>query len=201
MGIEITLDSTVKELEKDLIRLSQIEITKITNQAVNKTLTSTRVQASRMLRAKINLKAGLFKNKYTKIFKAQRGTLHGHVELSNKPLSLINFKRGKSIASQKGKSYKQRPKLNISYRKGKKTNLKGAFLAKGKNGNVHIFKRAKGSKSYIKSQAAPSISETFLATAMIKPIQHFAQFRIKKEFGVALNFQLNKLSRRSRAWA
>lgn len=202
MGISINLESTFKELENDISRLAQSEFSKITTQAVNKTITTTRTHASKIFRAKIKLKAGLFSKKYTRIFKAKRGAFSGYIELSNKPLRLINFMKNTSSTPQKGTLRNSRKAPLVPYRKGKSTRIKGGFIMKGRSGNVHIFKRSlHGGKTYLVPQAAPSISETFNRASMVKPLQVFAQFQLKKQFAVALNYHFKKVAIRNRGWA
>lgn len=201
--IEIDISSTFKLLEKEFSKLSRSQIQQVTKRAVNKTLTRTRSFASKQIRTKLNLKQKTLFGKHIDRFKAQGMNSEGSLTFKSRPLSLVNFKtgRGQGVPSQVGKSMSQRSKVNIKYRKGTTTKVKGGFIAKGKGGNVHVFKRAsKNNKSYIKVQAGPSVAEFMRENNIINPVKTAATSFLIKEVSNSMRLEFSRISMRSRAW-
>jgi len=196
MSIELSLEDIFLELSDDLDKISMDKVPVITRQALNRTLTATRSQFEKRVRSKLNLKLRTIRKKeFTRIFNA-RGTdissMSATISMSYKPISLVTFIKDAKPIEQKGIPIKKRKKLSVRVGR-KRVKLKKAFVQRGKNNNLHVFKRVGKSPTYWKKQSAPSIAAIFEKENMFQPLRRFAQARFNKNFKQRLNYELSKL--------
>lgn len=115
------------------------------------------------------------------------------ITFDKKPFSLIDFIKGaKTPRKQKGVPIAKRRKLKAEITKGKVTVLAKSFIAKGKGGNFHVFRRDKAGK-LIKRAEPQSLayllgSKTELQVRILKA----AVTRFGREFQRTLTFLLGK---------
>lgn len=115
------------------------------------------------------------------------------ITFDKKPFSLIDFVKGaKTPRRQAGIPIAKRPKLKAEITKGKVTILAKSFIAKGKGGNFHVFRRDKAGK-LIKRSEPQSLAYLLGTKAELHTrILRAAVTRFNREFSRTLTFLLGK---------
>jgi hypothetical protein len=160
--------------------------------AINRTLTSTRAQAVKVIRLRLNIKAKDLKGKHTAITKASGKNLMsmvGVLSFSDKPMPLLDFVTGKhSRASQKGIKVKNRKLVKVKVLKGKAVKLKKAFITKVRS--TQVFKRSSDDGFY--KQGVPSIAVWVQRDYIEKPLKDHANKTFNKVFRQQYEFRVEK---------
>lgn len=112
--------------------------------SMNRGVQKMRTAANRLVREKYNYKAGFLNKKMDKT--NAKGTtisrLTAGLWIDKDPVSMLHFVVGsKEPRNQKGIAVSKRRALNIRIRKGQKTKLKTAFIAKTNRGRFGVFVR------------------------------------------------------------
>lgn len=133
--------------------------------AINKTVTTTKVQVKKKLGQQINLKASRI-NEDLSISKANYTDISGSVSAKGEPVGLINFA---------GKQLKAGTKVKV-YKAGTAKMLKHAFKATTK-GKEHLWWRSSGSDGRLVGRlpverlTGPRIEDVLAKPEIIEPIQ------------------------------
>ena len=192
MSLEFSLETNIAGIEQWLDNDLMKMVDQAARRSINRTMTSTRKETVKLLRQRLNIKAGITKKRDTRIRKATGGTLdtmEGVLSFSDKPMPMMQFVRGsKDIIKQKGIKVKKRKKVRVEIQRGKKFVMKGAFIQKAKTRQV--FKSDKTGGFY--KQSAPSIGEWINRQGIKMKIEKHAQKVYTKNFEHEFNFRFNK---------
>ena len=155
-----------------------------------------------------NIKLKEFKDKFSRLKVDLRSNdinkIKATLLISDRPTSLIKFVMGsKQPRKQKGIKVKRRKDIKTRYVKGGKiTKVRGAFIARGKNNNVQVFRRNPNTKTirtaagrtnpHIIKQSGPVIWVRFLRDDFRRPIETEVAIKFQKEFMRAYKFFLEK---------
>ena len=196
MAIQIKIEHNLTDLSATLDKIKRRAATTAVRQALNRTIMSTRSQTNKAFRQERKLKVSDINNKYTSIKRATGlniDTMQSEIRIKSKSLSLINFVRGQKLPrAQKGISVVKRKPLKFEIKPNAIKDRRHLFIARGKSGNVHVFRR-QGKK--LLKQNAPGLGEIFGREIVNHPIQLFARATFKKEFSQAFQYQMSRLSK------
>lgn len=163
-----------------------------TRHAINRTLITMRFQAIQQLRKQIDIKSSTLRNRHIRIHKAA-GTsfdrLQGVISFNTTPVPLIEFVKGsKEPANQKGMAVKDRPRLKVQIRPGKKFTLKKAFIQKVKT--KQVFSRASGQREF-KKQAITSVGYIVMERGIGRNLADLGAQRFRVVFLADLRARIN----------
>lgn len=194
MAITIKIEHDLTKLSTTLDRVKRKAARLAVRQALNKTIVSTRSMLNRGFRGERKLKLSDINNKHTSMRRATGmdiNDMEAQIKILGKSLSLINFVRGQKMPRmQKGIKVHRRKSLRFEIKPSQIKNRGRLFIARGKNDNVHVFRRV--GKKLLK-QNAPGLAEIFGREAFSHPIKLFARKTFAKEFGRAFSYQLSKV--------
>ena len=205
MSIELSIDNVFDKFQDDIIRLSNKQLSVVTRQALNRTITPVRTEARKLVQKKLNLKLKDINRKEMLKLNRASGTsiskMTASVTFSATPISLINFLRDKKPQRQAYVPVKKRKPVKIKVG-NKRTTLKTAFIQRGKKnkngeGNVHVFKRI-GGRTYWKKQSAPSLAALFDTQNMHATLAKKAEVEFEKQFKTRLDYELSKIGKSKR---
>lgn len=172
---------------------------------IRRTLPKMKKRVVTMMRRRIKLPPGSQK-KIISQFAVTRGNdidkMFGQVRVSSSSINLIHFvKGGKRVRKQKGVKVAARKPLKTEIVRGRQNAQKGAFIAKGKNGNLQVFRRMGNTKSYgrgvdrtnkaVRKVAGPNPAKLVDARFRFKTVS--AGMRVlQKEYHKAMEFLLDR---------
>ncbi len=213
--INLTIDK--KKLSDLVGKLEAIPkgLARSASMAINKTLTSTRAEIVRVIRAGYALKAGDIR-KELEVKRSTPATMIGRIAGESSPgVPLISFARIKAIPStRRTKSGGYTPKVGIPVlikkTRGKVT-FKGAFVIRLKSGHVGVFVRADAStsgrlvrgakvrvgasklgKRYVKEKYGPTPIKLLGSKENLRLIENFAQETMDKNMQHEAEYYLSK---------
>lgn len=181
----------------DILRekFSPLIVSKAVNSAISKTAKKARTLVSKKIRQKYNVKANKI-NAALKVLKTPpyRDLISERVlSYTGKRISLINF--GAKRVRVKGT---KRKGVSVLVKKGggrkiiKGKNKYGAFIAEGKNNNVHVFMRESSLRFPVEKRDGPSIPGMISATETKNEIDEFVGVEMQKQFDHELRYFLTK---------
>lgn len=181
MAVEIKISLDAKQLSKALLDLGRNGTRNAANQAINRTLTGVRTDATRYLAEKSNVKrSGPVRKKFI-LKKSTRQTLRA--ELVTPPMNL-------GLANQKG--------TRVVGRKGNKRikwrgRITEAFQIKGRVGGLQndYFVRVPGRRSPMRAYAF-TLLQSYHHHKTGAHLREKAQARLDKNFATALKNQLRR---------
>lgn len=195
MKIEISND--IDDVVEFLDELKLRALVNAARKSMNRSVMALRTQANRVVREERKLKMGEINKDYFKVTKAKGsdlGSMSASLSVSGKSVSLIRFLVGnKSVQSTKGIPVKQRTPVRVEVRPGRKVTLKGAFLAAGKSGNVHIFRRRTAARHPIVKQSTPALSVLLARDQHRLKLESFAKEHFSKEFKTTFSYEVQRL--------
>lgn len=201
MAIKITITHNINSVIGFLDDFKTKALVNAARMSMNKTVSAMRTQANRMAREVRKLKASELNQDYFKVQKAfgsDLSRMEASLEVSGRPMSLIRFVSGsQSPSPQLGIPVKQRQPVRVEVSPGRKVTLRTAFIAQGKSGNFHVFKRKGALRMPIAKQSAPSLAHTFEKEPFRTQLEKFGQQRLGTEFETAFNFQIEKIQRKN----
>lgn len=194
MSFEFKIDYDLTKTFVFLDRVKKRAARKAVKQALNKTIRSTRTQLNKSFRQQRKLKLKDINHKYTSLERATGMSINdmeASITIAAKSLSLIHFVRGSKLPrKQKGIKVSKRRPLKFEVKASKIKKRDKLFIARGKNNNVHVFRR-KGKK--LIKQNAPGLKEVFIRSEVNRPIKLFARKTFGREFARAFSYQLSKI--------
>ena len=207
MGLELTLQTNLLDLDRRLSKLPNRVIATSVRQALNRTVTSVRATAARRLREERNLKIGDIKKQYSNIRKAKGsklGSLQASIRFKAKSFNLARFITGKREPTIHTQPNPQRKALKFKVKPGKSKRKPGVFLIRGKNSNVIAVRRKgnkviyrKGSIRYKgpigRSEVVSGLHVLIERRDIRKPIEKAARDKLNVEFKRSYDNQIRKL--------
>lgn len=145
MAFEISFDiDDARELVKGLNVGEKVLVQAVVS-SLNKTIVSTRAEASRMIRVEYNVKAGAIKAELA-ISRASYRRQEAKILGEGSPgIPLFDFsptpKKAPSTKRLKAGGYGPKKGIKVMIRKGDRKIVKGAFVAMMPSGHVGVFKR------------------------------------------------------------
>jgi len=194
-SMDIDISHNIDAIGDMMLQLGSKEISKAVKVGLNHSVKKTRNHAIKILKTKYNKQQKKFYASRMKMIKAKGSSIpymEAKVIFSARPIPMLDFVSGqKGIIKQKGIKVKRRRKLSATVYRGKKIQLKGAFIQKKNTTQVFKGKRGDG----FKKQGVPSLAHTFTQEKVIKQsIMGFALFEFNKEFTRFLQFRSDKLA-------
>lgn len=185
----------VRDLDRLMKRLADKEIRKSAARSINRTATGTRTFLSKEVRKELKIKAKPVRDA-VRIKKASPNAslrnIQGIVEVSGKPIPLIEFGARERNVRKDGKVYK-----GVSVRvKDRRKVVRGGFLATMKSGRTGIFKRKGKSRLPIRELFSTSITDILRNEGFLDRIAKFVDERFFREFKRDLEFRISKLARK-----
>ena len=195
--MELTVETNLKELSKELIRLSTKGFDKATMSAVNKAGAKARTRA---IKEAYTLRNLLKKDVTPSIvfIKARKGGNTAIIRASGKSIPLIKV-QGKKVATPRRGPGQQTlgnnwGGLTVKTTKGKGggTFLKGAFITKTRSGHEGIFRR-RGTASYpIDQYYLPPMPRTLLNEKVYKPALDTFRENMNRILAQQINYEIDK---------
>ena len=200
MSFNVTIDvKPIKKLSLAFIDLNRKATPKAHRLALNKMIVSVRLESIRRTKIHFKLKTKPIKDRM-RITRARGGnikTLVATLSIQDRPLNLLLFKTGnKEPKSQKGLRIKNRPRVKVQVRPGKKVLLKKAFVQTGRGNKNFIFRRRSSKSRPIVKQTAPSLHILFSRPVFRAPIEEFAKRRYLIEFERAYKVALDTVGQK-----
>lgn len=213
--IELTYDQ--RDLAALLARLNQLPngLAAATSRAINRTLTSTRAEMVRMIRADYDLRAGDIR-KELRISKSTQKTMTGRIDGESSPgIPLIRFARIRRVPSTirtRGAGYSPKVGVPVLIRRDKgRIAARGVFLARMASGHEGAFLRADPASSgraarggsvrvgqsragnrYIREVYGPSPLKLLTTDANMERIEDYAQDVMDKNIQHEADFYLRQ---------
>lgn len=195
--MEIKIKNDISKLSELLDEFQVRSLAKATRMAMNRSVISLRSQANKIAREERKLKASTINNKYFEVEQARGNdlsTMSASLKVSSKPMSMIEFLSGpQERFSQKGLKVSERRKVRVEVKPGRKVELAGAFVAMGKGGNFHVFRRKGKTRHPIAKQSAPSMAVVLQRKIHRDALEGFAKEKFFAEFQHAMEFESQKL--------
>lgn len=178
--------------------LSEKAIQQAAARSINRTGTSARVEASKLVREEVNLKATDAKE-VIDVTRVSSNTplsrMVAYLKIAGKPIPLYKYGAlPKRIMTQAG----LRIGVTVKVKKERKL-VRGAFIATMPNGKTGIFWRGsktsydpKGPRHPIKHRLSTSVLDVFKGEDFLKRLQTFISDTFKKNFERELKYQLDK---------
>ena len=193
MSIEINIQNDLERAARGVDYMNHDAIPKAAKSALNRAVVSMRKESTKLIPKELRLRPTNLKERYMRLKKAQGmtiGGLEGEIAYLTDPVPLLEFVRGsKDVIAQKGIKVKNRRKLRVEIRPGKRFVLKRAFIQRAIT--KQVFKRAQGSKAF-KKQSAPSVGYVVLYRKMHLAIVEAGMDTFRKNFAGELAFRLSK---------
>lgn len=178
-GLQIDVRSDFKQAVARLqASFDRTVLPQATASALNRTATTGRVQASRRIRERYNLKAGAIRAQM-RIVRANRGRLTAEVIASGRPIPLIEF-----AARQVGTG------VSVSVIRGSRKVRLHAFIAKMKTGHVGVYERTSRRRLPIKELFSVSLPRAFTRAEILTSIERVAIERFRIELARELRFRM-----------
>lgn len=176
-GLRIDVRSDIKEvvarLQADVDRL----LPQATARALNRTATTVRAQATRRIRERYNLKAGVIRAQL-RINRADRNRLTAEVIASGRPIPLIEFSARQTRAG-----------VSVRVIRGQRKVRRHAFIAKMHTGHVGVFERTSSKRLPIKELFSVSLPVAFARKEILAALEQVAVERFRIEFERELRFR------------
>lgn len=161
--------------------------------ALNRVATSTRKEATRIVRETLNLKSGDVKDQITTT------RVKSKTSLSAQSFDLVIAQKGVPLVQYGAKDKKVKtddgPRFGVTVKvkkKGQRKLVTGGFLADTRGGVFTIFKRTGDARLPIKLQYGPSVRDAFKAKAQVKALLGYAREVLAKTLRRELSFELQK---------
>lgn len=198
--MQIDFKSEIRELTKDLERINKSAIPKATVQALNRTATGVKTDATRSVSKETGIKQKDVRQEL-KVWKASKLKQVAEVNArTGKAKNLIHFvspsnrkpnhfNQRKTLKSGRKGKYKARGAKARAW--GKTKTYEGTFIGKGKDsGKDLVFARTTSRRTPLKSIMGPSIRNTFDSRKMQAKLKSFASFRFDKNMKAAVKNQI-----------
>ena len=197
MTISMKIEDNLDELGVFLNKKTSNALLKSTKRSIRRSFTTLQKEANQAVRREVNLKASEIRREWFKEEKKLKGSnlaaLSATLFVRNKPVSLIRLVAGSKLPrTQRGISILKRRKLRVSVKKGRRTTLGKAFIAKGRNANFQVFRRRTSKSTPLVKQSAPSPHLLFLKPAFRAPIEAAVGKRLVLEFLNNMKFFLGR---------
>jgi hypothetical protein len=198
-GLEISITDNFMQIASGFQKLNTYHLVNGARRAINRTLTSVRVEAIGLIKEKINIKSTTLKDRHIQLRKASGGSLQslqGSLLFSNDPIPMLEFVKGsKEPIVQKGLAVKQRSKVKVEITPGKRFVLHKAFIQRVHS--VQVFKR--GPSGRFHKQSVPSVGFMLLNRGVgeqirARAINTFAE-TLQHEYEVRLEGLVKEMSR------
>lgn len=207
MNITINIDN-IDKLTSLYSTKYKSAVTKSVRRAINRTLPTYNRDAKNLIKKAIKLPK---KYSITKIMSRKKYTggsdiekMHGTITVKSSAISLIHFVKGrKTPPKQKGVRVSNRKNLKYGIKPGQTSVAKGAFIARGRNGNTQVFRRMGGTKSSgsgvnrtnkaVRKIGGPNPAKLLADSNRIRRIQKRAKLKFKKEYNKSLLHLLSKM--------
>lgn len=193
MSIKIDITNDLAKAAAEVDFLNHDIIPKAAKAAINRAVTSMRKESTKLIPKEIRLKSTNLKERYIRLKKAQGSVISGlvgEIAYLDEPVPLIEFVRGsKAPIKQAGIKIRQRRKLRIEIRPGKRFVLRRAFIQKVNT--TQVFKRVPKGKDF-KKQGAPSVGFVVMKRNIHLEIAKAGQLSFQKNFTSELAFRLSK---------
>ena len=177
------IDINLKGLEKFEKTVNRKIINKAANRTIRRMGTRFRTTAVKEVRKTYNIKAKTLKQKIrARTHYDKEGNQSWRFYVSGKPMSLIHFAPRQT---KKGVSVK------IKKQSGRKI-IKGAFIAKGKNGNLRVFKRVGKERLPLDTKYTISIPQMFNEEILDKAKKE-VEDNYQQEFERNINYYLRSI--------
>lgn len=198
LQIEISLGKDLKQLDTFLTDLKFKVITRGVRQGLNRAAKRGRTETRKTVRKSIyNLKLKQLAREINTTPARQRvlPDLESSIDISFNKISLRRFLTPAQLnRSQKGIKVKKRKRLRVRISPGRTSTLKKAFIAKGRNNNIQVFRRRTKKSLPIVVQKVPSIAKQLdKKPSVFKSLLARIQAIQIKEVDRAIAFQLSKL--------
>ena len=176
-NLDISVRSTIRSATLQLEARARGAVDASTVRALNRTATTVRAQASRKIRERYNLKAGVIKAQM-KVLKATRSRLVAQIVAAGRRIPLIEFS-----ARQTGKGVTARvTRARRLYR--------GAFITTMRSGHTGVFLRLGPERLPIKQLVGISIPKAMAERRIHAALAKLAAERFAIEFVRDLRFRL-----------
>lgn len=181
MKLDVRLD--LKEVQKYLTDVQRKRVPRAASRAINKTLTNVRTEASKQIRQKRALKAGVVRQAMS-IVRATVARLAGSLNASGRPIPLREYAARRT---KKGVTVKVTPGARkLVTHQGNK-----GFIVDRIGG--HVFAREGKQRLPIKKLYGPSIPATFLKEKVVAAMHRVAGANWPKRFAEELRHELSKI--------
>lgn len=192
MTIEIKIQDELNKAAMEIDYMNHDAIPRAAKNAINRAVVTMRKESTQRIPKEMRLRPTNLKERYIRLRKAM-GTsiagLEGEVAYLTEPVPLLEFVRGsKDAIEQKGIRVKDRRKLRVEIRPGKRFMLKRAFIQRAHSKQVFKGSRRKG----FKKQSAPSVGYVVLYRRMHLAIAQAGLDAFAKNFNSDLAFRLSK---------
>ncbi len=201
MGLQMEIVVDLDSVKVFLDEFKTKALVSAARKSINRSVSSLRTRANVVAREnRKRMRAGEINKKFFRTVKAKGNSLdkmHASLSFSNKPVSLIRFVVGKKTARrQKGIEIADRKKLVVEVKPGRRVVLQSAFIAKGRGGRNHVFRRRTKKRTPIVKQSVPAFSVIFSRAKIRLPLEKFANKKLGDEFERTFKFELDKLIER-----
>ena len=181
MGDQIKISATVTPSLADLARkysFPQSTVTSIAVSAGNRALTSGRAGVVKDIAAAVNLKQADIRDGIQRVG-FTRNRLEGRLEISRKPIPLIDFVRGSAGLRR---ATRGDGGVAVEVRKGAAQTLPGTFIAQLSNGKTAIFERG----TRLPTSGPNAGKAKFVRGGEARKYRSVARFVINQRFGLTL---------------
>lgn len=189
MATEISVQ---KELKRIGNNISKTLIDKVITASLNKTATSTRAEVSRLIRKESKIKAKDIKARvYARKYRRKgdpRKQMKSSIIIYTGAIPLIKFAaRAKKVRTDRGQRIGVTAAIN-----GRRSLIRGAFLARSKSGYQGVFKRVGRSRLPIKEEYSNELDEIINSSASTRHLKRFIDDRFQKTFRQEFDFRVQK---------
>jgi len=189
------LDVSIKGLNSALLVLDgKRTVIPAARMAVNEAVTTGRAAYDREVRKHWNLKTDITRRQITRGRKASNATLTGIIRIEGRPIDLVKFgarwKRGRMTTTGKrsttGKNSVRNGGVFVTIRKGKKTRLPHAFIART-GSHTGVFERIGKSRHPIRSKTVITMASMVEQPGIFNPVMQQISGRLNMRFRYHLN--------------
>ena len=194
--MELTVETNLKELSKELIRLSSTGFDRATTRAVNKAGAKARTRAIKEAAILRNLKAKDVR-KSISFIKARGIKGSAIIRAQGRSIPLIKVKGTKKATPRRGRGQAGKGKNTGGiYVKtgagGSKTFLKGGFITKTRSGHEGIFRRKGTTRLPITEYLLPPTPRTLFNEKVYKPAMDTFRENMDRILAQQINYEIDK---------
>lgn len=198
MKITVDIDRVVEFLDEFKTKA----LISAARKSMNRTVMMLRTRANRLAREERKLKSSELNKDFFKVKKAygnNLGALQASLQISGRPMSLIRFVVGpKQPIPQQGIPVRSRKNLKVEVKPGRRVALSTAFIARGRGGNLQVFRRQTKASFPIMKQSVPALSRLFEKDPNKSALEKFGHDTLGSEFDRVFKFELERIMDRRR---
>jgi len=162
MSLDIDISHNLDAINDLLSKKTTKHAVRAAKRGIKRAATAIKTEGIKRIREKRNIKVSLLRQRFVsqgKVFGNTLDTVRGEVTFSGKSIGLINFVQGrKEPRPQKGIAVRKRRPVRVQVKRGKRTKLKRAFIAKGRNNKYQVFVRQGKRRLPLTRKAVNSVS-------------------------------------------